>query len=108
MGVDESVDLFAAQLPVIVEIGDHRFHEWLAELDRLLLVAKAIEQDGERKLLRAPTLVAPLEAEFGEAVDLVVLVELFAVDRHDEAIDRTLALIHAHDSDRHGCAGKAF
>src|SRR5262249_31569613 len=108
MGADESVDLFAAELPVIVEIGDHCFHEWLAELDRLLLVAQVIEQDGERKLLRASTLVAPLEAEFGESLDLIVLVELPTVDRHDEAIDRALALILAHDSSRDGCAGKTF
>src|SRR5262249_60622919 len=108
MGADESVDLCAAELPVSVEIGVHCFHEWLAELDRLLLVAQAIEQDGERKLLWAPTLVAPLEAEFGEALDLIVLVELPALDCHDEAIDRTLALIHAHDSYRDSCAGKAF
>src|SRR6059058_3123229 len=92
MGADEGVDLFARERPVVVEIGDHRFHEWFAELDRPLLVAQAIEQDGERKLLRAVALVAPLETESGEPLDLVVLVELCAVDRYDETIDRALAL----------------
>src|SRR5262249_59230812 len=95
MGADESVDLCAAELPVIVEIGDHCFHEWLAELDRLLLVAQAIEQDGERKLLWAPTLVAPLEAEFGEALDLVSRVVLVSVDNHDDSFHRTPALLRA-------------
>src|SRR5438034_1392216 len=96
MGADEAVDLFARELPVVVEIGDHRFHEWFAQLDRPLLVAQAIEQDGERKLLRAVALVAPLETESGEALDLVVLVELFAVDRHDESIEREIRLVDTH------------
>src|SRR5947208_8275020 len=108
MGADEAVDLFARELPVVVEIGDHRFHEWFAELDRPLLVAQAIEQDGERKLLRAVALVAPLETESGEPLDLVVLVELCAADRYDETIDRALALVDAHGSYRQGCAGKTF
>src|SRR5207245_4939068 len=98
MGADEGVDLFARERPVVVEIGDHRFHEWFAELDRPLLVTQAIEQDSERQLLRAVARVAPLETASGEALDLVVLVELFAVYRYDETIDGTLALADASDT----------
>src|SRR5215470_1528364 len=61
--------------------------ERLAKLYRPLPVVQAIEQDGERELLRALALVGPLEAESGEALDLVVLVEPLAIDRDDEPVD---------------------
>ena len=63
------------QRPIVVEIGDDRLHERLRQRDRALLVAQVIEQDRERELLRAFALIGPLEAVFGEPLDLVVLVE---------------------------------
>src|SRR5262245_3776904 len=78
---DEGVDLLAGERPIVVEIGDDLFHERLGHSYRALLVAQTIEQNGKRELLRAVALVGPLEAEFGEALDLVVLVEVLAVDR---------------------------
>ena len=79
IAADEGVDLLARQFPIVIEVGDDRFHERLGELYCELLVAQTIEQNGQRKLLRALALVGPLEAESGEALDLVVLVQLLAV-----------------------------
>src|SRR5215510_14309267 len=72
MAADEGVDLLARQFPIVIEVGDDRFHERPGKLYRALPVAQTIEQNGERKLLRAVALVGPLEAESGEALDLVV------------------------------------
>src|SRR5262247_2105868 len=108
MAADEGVDLLARQFPIVIEVGDNRFHEWLGELYRALLVAQTIEQNGEGELLRAFALVGPLEAESGEALDVVVLVEPLAVDRDDEAVDRAPALVDGHGSHGYGCASKAF
>src|SRR5450755_3472167 len=44
---DRPVDFVALQHPVLVEIGDDRFHERLRETKRALLVAKIIDQDRE-------------------------------------------------------------
>src|SRR5262249_57189591 len=82
--------------------------ERLRELYRALLVAQTIEENGEGELLGAVTLVGPLEAEAGEALDLVVLLQPLAIDRDDEAVDGAPALVHSHSSHHHGCAGKAF
>jgi hypothetical protein len=87
IAADEGVDLLARQFPIVVEIGDDRFHERLRELYRALFVAQAIEENGEGELLRAVSLVGPLEAESGEALDLVVLVQPLAIGRDDEAVD---------------------
>src|SRR5262245_34382746 len=103
-----SVDLLARQFPIVIEVGDDRFHERLGKVYRALLVAQTIEQNGQRKLLRAVALVGPLEAESGEALDLVVLVQLLAVDRDDKTVDRAPALVYGHGSHGYGCAGKAF
>src|SRR5262245_47479275 len=88
MNPQERVDLVPAQHPIIVEIGDDLLHERLREPDRALPVAELFEQDGERELLRALALVSPLEPEFGETLDLVVLVKRPAIDRHHKAVDR--------------------
>src|SRR5207248_11521199 len=56
----------------------------------------------------AVTLVGPLEAEFGEALNIVVLVEPLAVHRDDEAVDGAPALVDAHGSHGYGRSGKAF
>ena len=89
----ERIDVLAAERPVVVEIGHHRFHERRRKPDRALLVAEVIVEDRQRQLLRAVALVGPLEAELGEALDLVVLVEPLAVDRDDQPVDGALALI---------------
>ena len=64
--------------------------------DGAILVAEVIEQDRKRELLRAFAFVGPLEAVFGEALDLVVLVEPLAVHRDDEAVDGAFSLIGFH------------
>jgi hypothetical protein len=38
LAADERIDLLARQFPVVIEIGDYRFHERLRELYRALLV----------------------------------------------------------------------
>ena len=58
-----------------------------------LLVAQVVEQDRQRQLLRAFTFVGPLEAEFGEALHLVVLGERLAVDRHDQPVDGAFSFV---------------
>src|SRR5947207_15223050 len=60
-----------------------------------------VDEDGERELLRAFALVGPFEAVFGEALDLIVLVEALAVDGDDEAVDGALALVRFHRRLRH-------
>src|SRR5215831_9745670 len=83
-GTQESVDLRRCQRPVIVEVGDDGLHERFRERDSAFLVAQVVIEDRERQLLRAFTFVGPFKAVFGEAFDLVVLVERAAVDRHDQ------------------------
>jgi hypothetical protein len=38
LAADERIDLLARQFPVVIQIGDYRFHERLRELYRALLV----------------------------------------------------------------------
>src|SRR5215470_17093185 len=83
---DVSLDLVGAERPVVVEIGDDLLHERLGEPDRPLLVGEVLIEDRERELLRAVALVGPLEAVSGEALDVVMLVEPPAVDRHDQPV----------------------
>src|SRR5215211_1203411 len=92
----ECVDVSAGELPIIVEVGDHLFHERLGKADRPLRVAQIVDQDGERELLRAVALVGPFEAVAGEALDLLMLVQLVPIDCHDQAVDGPLALIGLH------------
>src|SRR5581483_6499945 len=94
--LEKSVDIGAGQRPVIIQIGDDRLHERLRQRDGELLVAEVVVKDRECQLLRALALVGPLEAIFGEALDLVMLVELLAVDGHDEAVDRSFPFIDFH------------
>src|SRR5262249_9116577 len=97
VGTQKRVDLLPGERPIIFEIGDNFPHEAIREPDRLVLVAEMVVENGERQLLRAISLVGPLEAEPGEPLDLVMLVELFAVSRDEKAVDRTLSLIDRHD-----------
>src|ERR1700730_935395 len=92
----EGVDLVAGDRPVVVEIGDDIAHEAYREADGVLSVAEVIKQYREGQLLRALPFVGPFETIFGEALDLIVLVELLAVDGDHEAIDRALSLVRLH------------
>jgi hypothetical protein len=92
----EGVDLVAGDRPVVVEIGDDIAHETFREADGALSVAEVIKQYREGQLLRALPFVGPFETIFGEALDLIVLVELLAVDGDHEAIDRALSLVRLH------------
>src|SRR5215472_19134333 len=103
VGTQKRVDLLPGERPIIIEIGDNFPHEWIREPDRPILVAEMVVEDGERELLRAISLVGPLEAKPGEPLDLVMLVQLFAVSRDEKAVDRTLSLIDRHDHNRHRC-----
>src|SRR5262249_42078301 len=47
----EGVDVIGRHRPVVVEIGDHLFHEGVRQADGAVLVAQVIEQDGKRELL---------------------------------------------------------
>jgi hypothetical protein len=94
----EGIDLGACEHPVIIEIGDDVLHERLRQCDGAVFVPEMIEQDRQGELLRAFALVGPLEAVFGEALDLLMLVKPAAVDRDDKAIDGALALIGFHGS----------
>src|SRR6478752_1409267 len=93
---NKGVDIVAAKHPVIVEIGDHRLHERLRQGNGAVLVAQVVVENRKRKLLRALPLVGPLESVFGEALDLVVLVEPLAVDRDDETIDGAFSRVGFH------------
>src|SRR5216684_7806231 len=104
----ERIDVLAAERPVVVEIGNDRRHERRRKPNGPLLVAEVIIEDRQRQLLRAVALVGPLEAELGEALDLVVLVEPLAVDRDHQAVDGALALIGFHGSYRPGFAREAL
>src|SRR5262249_15660216 len=66
------VDLLAAELPVIVEIGDDRFHERLRQPDGAIRVAEIVVEDRQCQLLRAFALIGPFEPEAGEALDVVM------------------------------------
>src|SRR5258707_13996584 len=92
----KSVDLVATQRPVVVEIGDDLFHERFAEANRARAITEVVHQDRERELLRAFTLVGPFEAVFGEALDLVVLIEGFAVYDDDQPVDGAFSLVGLH------------
>src|SRR5712691_4870976 len=71
----ERIDVLAAERPVVVEIGNDRLHERRRKPNSPLLVAEVIVKDRQRQLLRAVALIGPLEAEFGEEIDLIVLDE---------------------------------
>src|SRR5215471_17336339 len=71
-------------------------------------IARSLLPRRSNRMLRAVALVGPLEAEPGEALDLVVLVQALAIDGDDETVDGTPALVHGHGSHQHGCTGKAF
>src|SRR5262249_39070950 len=86
--------------PVVVEIGDDSFHERLAERDRAVLIAEVIVEDREGELARAFALVGPFEAVAGVALDLVVLGERPAVDRHAQACDGALSGVGRHHAPR--------
>ena len=55
-----------------------------------------IVENGKRKLLRARAFIGPLEAPFGELLDVVVLAERTAVDRDLETVDLAPALVSLH------------
>src|SRR6185503_4823595 len=84
---NEIIDIRAAEPPVIVEIGNYGAHEQVGQVDGAQGVAEMVEKDRQRQLLRALPLIGPLEAVFGEALDLVVLRQWLAVDGHDEAVN---------------------
>ena len=91
-----ALDFLVCQRPVIVEISDHCFHERFGETDSAVLVAEMVVEDGKRKLLRARPFIRPLEPPFGELLDFVMLAERAAVDRYNEAVDTSLALVGFH------------
>ena len=91
--LDRAFYLFSRQRPVIVEVGDDPLHEGLGKRDRAILVAEMIVENGQRQLPRARTFVGPLEAPFGDLLDLVVLGQRSPVDRHLETVDAARALI---------------
>src|SRR5262245_32643217 len=92
----ERIDLLTAERPVVVEVGDNSLHEGLREPNGAVLVAEVIVEDRQRQLLRALALIGPFEAVAGETLDVIVLIEPLAVDRHNQAIDRPLPLICLH------------
>ena len=55
-----------------------------------------VAENGEGELLRACTLVGPLETPFGELLDLLVLGERPPIDGHLETVDAARALIDFH------------
>jgi len=65
------------------------------------------ERDSQRELVRAVALVGPFEAEFGEALDLVMLAKRTPVHGHHEAVDSAFAFVSLHGNSpvrhRHGC-----
>ena len=75
------------QSPIVIEIGNHLFHEWFGQPNRKSLVAKMIVKDCERELLRARALVGPLEAPFCELFDVVMLAQRTAINRHAKPVD---------------------
>src|SRR5580704_4634715 len=89
-------DLVSRQMPVVVEIGDHFFHEWFGKPDRAVMVAEKIHQDRQRQLLRAFAFVGPFEAEPRETLDLVVLRQRLAVHVHDQAVDGPPPFVNLH------------
>ena len=100
------INLGAGKLPIIVEIGHDLFHEWLGQPDRPGIVAKIVRQNRQRQLLRTVALVGPFEAEFGEALDVLMLAERLSVHGDDEAVDGAFALVDFHGNSpvrhRHG------
>src|SRR5262245_20453102 len=96
-GAQEAVDLRRCQRPIIVEVGDDGLHEGLRERDRALLVAQVVIENRERQLLRAVPFVRPFESVFGDTLDLVVLAERVAVNRHHQAVDGAASLVRLHD-----------
>ena len=88
------------QRPVIVEVGDHPSHKGLGELDRAILIAEVVVENGERQLLRARAFVGPLEAPFGELLDFIMLGQSTAIDRDFETVDIARSLISLHGSRR--------
>src|SRR5262245_58717159 len=94
--LDGAVDFVAGELPVIVEIGDDRFHERLAKPGRTFLVAEVVDEDRKRELLRARALVCPFETIPRELFDLVMLVEALAIHGDDEAVDGASSLVGLH------------
>ena len=89
----KSLDLVSGKSPVVVEVGDDFLHERLGKPDGAFLVAEMIVQDRQRELLRILALIGPFKTEFGEALDIVVLVEAPAVDGHHQAIDGPLSRV---------------
>src|SRR5580693_8290946 len=100
------VDLGAGELPIVVEIGHDLLHERLGLPDRPGVVAKVVRQNRQRELPWAVALVGPFEAEFGEALDLVMLAKRMPVHGHHEAVDGAFAFVSLHGNSptrhRHG------
>ncbi len=100
------VDFGASELPIIVEIGHDLLHERLRQPDRPGIVAKIVHQNRQRELLRTVALVGPFEAEFGEALDLVMLAKRTPVHGDDQTVDGAFALVDFHGNSparhRHG------
>src|SRR5262245_25082296 len=65
-------DLRSGQLPVVVKIGHHFFHETVGKRDRALLVAQKVIKDRKRQLLWAVPFIGPLKAVPCEALDVIV------------------------------------
>ena len=93
---DGAFDILFRQGPIVIEIGNHLFHEWFGQPDCMSFVAKMIVQDGQCQLLRARSLVCPLKTPLCELLDTVVLTERTAIDRHAKPVDLSYSLIRLH------------
>jgi hypothetical protein len=93
-----AVDVIFGQHPIVIEIGNHLFHEWFGQPNRKSFVAEMIVKDSECELLRACTFVGPLEAPFCELFDFVMLGERTAINRHAKPVDLPRSLICLHRS----------
>src|SRR5262245_25762849 len=96
VGAQKRVDLLPGERPIIVEIGHDFPHEGTRQRDGATAVAEMVIENGEGQLLRALSLVGPLEPETCEPLDLVMLVELPAVSSDAKTVDRALSLIDRH------------
>src|SRR5262249_2224355 len=94
--LQESVDVRACETPVVVEIGDHRFHERFRQQYGAFLVAQVIVENCEGQLLRALTLVRPLKTGFRETLYLVMLGQGLAVSRNHKPVNRAFSLVCFH------------
>src|SRR5579863_3568805 len=90
------LDVVAGEPPIVVEIGDHVFHERLRQRDGAFAVAGMLEQNRQRQLLRAGSLISPFETALGELPDVVVRRQRRAVDGDDKSVHGAPALVGFH------------